>query len=95
MDHPEYPAVAIMKWRGSEDARPNATQRFIAQGQDGLGIGGRADVSEFATEAGDIFAGDADGGQGDGVTGGGDERADPRRYTDRARDVSGRVRYKR
>lgn len=87
-----YPAVAIMKWRGSDDARPNATQRFIAQGQAGLGIGGRADVSEFATEAGDIFAGDADGGRGDGGTGAGDGRADPRRYADRARTVSGRAR---
>jgi hypothetical protein len=92
MDHPEYPAVAIMKWRGDDALRSGATRRFILEGQAGLGIGGEPDFGQFDATAASILNGDAAGDQGDGVAGGGDGRADPRRYADRARDISSRAR---
>lgn len=87
-----FPAVAIMKWRGDDAIRPEATKRFVLEGQDGLGIRGDADFDQFDAEAQSVLEGDAAGNEGDGVTGQGDGRANPRSFADRARSVSGRAR---
>ena len=87
-----YPAVAIMKWRGDDAARSGATRRFVLESQDGLGVRGVDDLGEHQAAIGRIRDGDVEGDQGDGVAGGGDGRADPRRYADRARGVSSRTR---
>jgi hypothetical protein len=86
------PSVSIMKWRGDDAARSEASKRFVLEGQDGLGIRGEPDVSQIDAEAASVLDGDVAGDQGDGVTGQGDGRANPRRFADRARDVSGRAR---
>jgi hypothetical protein len=86
------PSVSIMKWRGDDAARSEASKRFVLEGQDGLGIRGEPDLVQFDTEAASILDGDVAGDQGDGITGQGDGRANPRRFADRARDVSGRAR---
>ena len=85
-------ASNFMKWRGDDALRADATRRFVLEGQAGLGVGRSADVNQQRATAGRILGGDGQGDQGDGVAGGGDGRADPRRYADRARDVSGRAR---
>lgn len=87
-----YPAVAIMKWRGDDAVRPEATRRFILESQAGLGIRGVADVEQFAAARGRVRRSDVAGDQGDGLPGQGDGRADPRRFADRARGVSDTVR---
>jgi hypothetical protein len=86
------PSVSIMKWRGDDAARSEASKRFVLEGQDGLGIRVEPDVGQLDAEAAGVFDGDVAGDQGDGVTGQGDGRANPRRFADRARDVSGRAR---
>ena len=87
-----FPAVAIMKWRGDDALRSDATRRFVLEGQAGLGIRGVPDAGQVdATPAGVLDVAEPSD-QGDGVAGAGDGRADPRRYADRARDVSGRAR---
>jgi hypothetical protein len=87
-----FPAVAIMKWRGDDALRSDATRRFVLEGQAGLGIRGEPDLDQLDATAASILDGDVAGDEGDGVTRAGDGRADPRRYADRARAVSGRAR---
>lgn len=91
-DENGYPAVAIMKWRGDDAIRPEATRRFILESQAGLGILGEPNTFAVKAAAGRVFDSDGQSDQGDGLSGQGDGRADPRRFADRARGVSGRVR---
>lgn len=86
------PDIVIMKWRGSEDARSDATRNFILKGQQGLGIGSIPGNAEHASEAGRVPELDEDG---RGELGGpreGDRSNDPQQHADRARDVSRRGR---
>jgi len=87
-----FPDVAIMKWRGDDAIRSEATKRFVLEGQDGLGIRSGADLDEFKAAQRRLPDGAPAGNEGDGVTGQGDGRANPRRFADRARSVSGRAR---
>lgn len=87
-----YPSVAIMKWRGDDAARSEATRRFVKESLEGLGFGANEDVGAVEAATAGVLDSDGLGDQGDGVTGQGDGRADPRRFADRARDVSGRAR---
>ena len=87
-----YPAVAIMKWRGDDAIRSEATKRFVTESQDGLGIRGDADLNQLDAETQSVLEGATAGNEGDGVTRQGDGRADPRSFADRARSVSGRAR---
>jgi hypothetical protein len=87
-----YPAVAIMKWRGDDAIRPEATRRFILESQAGLGIRGGTNVDGLRTARRRVSDGPRPSDQGDGLAGQGDRRADPRRFADRARGVSSTVR---
>jgi hypothetical protein len=87
-----YPSVAIMKWKGDDAIRPEATRRFILESQEGLGIGSGTDVAGLEASQSRLPDGTVAGNQSDGRTGQGDGRADPGRYGDRARSVSGRAR---
>lgn len=84
-----YPEVAIMKYRGSDAARSEATRRFILEGQDGLGIGNDPDVVQVKATTGRIFDGGQPGDQGNGVAGEGDGRANPGRFRNRAGGLAG------
>jgi hypothetical protein len=87
-----YPPVSIMKWRGDDAIRPEATRRFILESQEGLGIRGNANIDQQQATAERVLGGDGARDEGDGVAGEGDRRTDPRRFADRARGVSGAVR---
>lgn len=87
-----YPPVVIMKWRGSDALRAEATRKFILEGQEGLGIGSGPDVGQQQAEAARVLGGDGPSNQSNGRSGQGDGRADPGRYADRARGVAGRAR---
>jgi len=87
-----FPAVAIMKWRGDDALRSGATERFILESQAGLGIRGEPDVDQFDTTAASLLDGDVTRDEGDGRPRERDGRADPRRFADRARGLSGRAR---
>lgn len=83
-----YPEVAIMKYRGSDAVRATATERFILEGQDGLGILDGS-LAAFQAERDSLYEGTAaDDGRG-GRAGEGDGRADPRRFRDRAGGLAG------
>lgn len=86
-----YPDVAIMKFRGSDAVRSEATKRFILEGQDGLGILDKP-LAEFQAERDSLYEGAAaDDGRG-GRAGEGDGRADPRGFRDRAGSLAGESR---
>jgi len=87
------PDIVVMKWRGSEDARTDATRNFVLKGQSGLGLGSIQGVTEHASEAGRIPELDEDGRGSDGVDGESYGQDDPRQFEDRARSVSNRGRH--
>lgn len=87
-----YPDVAIMKYRGSDAVRSEATRRFILEGQDGLGLGDLQQPAEFQTAQRRVLEGvAADDGRG-GRAGEGDGRADPGSFRDRAGGLAGESR---
>jgi hypothetical protein len=82
-----HPGVAIMKYRGSDD-RSNASSRFIAKGQDGLGVRGAGLSAEFSAETIGLVDGAQSTERADGIAGSGDGRATPSGSEDRARSVA-------
>ena len=78
-----FPEVAIMKWRGTEDARSNATENFVRKGLQGLGsfsLGGDASIPTISG----VLRDQSEGGDGSERGGDADGRATPARMADRA-----------